>query len=190
MKASAVGRVLKLIEGSAGECHPGRMTFRKRFPCGARLKPGTAAIQRFQIAFPERVHAFRTFSDRMARETRAPQMPPGALVGQPSRLPLRYRRVPAPPPHDPSELTSRAEPPSKSAARNRLPTGVSVSPTTLKMAPPPHRTFRSRFPCGATLNIVGPQQATYRDVGGSNNIENGTAAAHFAVKKKPPSAGR
>ncbi len=47
-----------------------------------------------------------------------------------------------------------------------------------KMAPPPHvARIRTRFPRGATLNIVGSQNPADLDARVSNNIESGTSAA-------------
>lgn len=47
-------------------------------------------------------------------------------------------------------------------------------------------TFSARFPGEATFNIVGPQQTTDRDIGESNNIENGTPAARGSYPKEDP----
>jgi hypothetical protein len=51
-------------------------------------------------------------------------------------------------------------------------------------APPPHAArISARFPGGATFNIVGPRRLADFDVGVSNNVENGTAAARgFALR--------
>ncbi len=77
-----------------------------------------------------------------------------------------------------SARASRAEPPSTLLARDSLPPWMIVRPTMLKMTPPPHAArFRTRFPGGATLNIVGPRLPADVDDRAPNNVENGTAAA-------------
>ncbi len=59
----------------------------------------------------------------------------------------------------PSARASREEPPSTLLARSTLPTWASMSPTILKMAPPPHAArIRRRSPGGATLCIVRPKR--------------------------------
>jgi hypothetical protein len=56
------------------------------------------------------------------------------------------------------------------------------------MAPPPHETrFRTFFPRGATLNIVGPDCLAEVTVLESNNIENGTSAARGSFPHAPTS---
>jgi hypothetical protein len=66
-------------------------------------------------------------------------------------------------------------------ARSLVPTGLLVRPTILKVAPPPHAArISTRFPGGATFNIVGPKPAADWDARASNNIENGTSAAREA----------
>ncbi len=58
-----------------------------------------------------------------------------------------------------------------------------------KMAPPPHATrIPTRFPRGATFNIVGPNHLAYVDVRLSNNIENGTSAARGSYPHDLPFA--
>jgi hypothetical protein len=43
-------------------------------------------------------------------------------------------------------------------------------------------TFLTRFPRGATFNIVCPKRSADRDIHVSNNVENGTSAAQAAAR--------
>ncbi|MCJ7754831.1 MAG: hypothetical protein MUP13_09720 [Thermoanaerobaculales bacterium] len=57
-----------------------------------------------------------------------------------------------------------------------IPTGSVVKPRPIPIArlnPP----FHTRFPRGATLNIVGPQRSAEVKAPESNNVQNGTSAA-------------
>ena len=49
--------------------------------------------------------------------------------------------------------------------------------------------IRTRFPRGATLNIVGPHHLADRDTRGSNNVESGTSTARGTYQDAFPERG-